>query len=92
MALRINQQGSIFLVEGTINSSTVKQFKNHLEFLMLYKNILTINLDGVDTIDNTGVNTLRALYSKSLTLNKKFSIIGNEYQEICDDFQFNIHV
>ena len=30
MALKIIQQNDAFLIQGTINSSTIKQFKNHL--------------------------------------------------------------
>ena len=89
MSLRIKHQGETFLVEGNINSTTLKQFKNHLEFLLSYTKELTIDLNGVKGIDNDGVNVLKELYFKAITINKKFSIIGNAYQEICDDFHFN---
>lgn len=89
MALKIKQQGNFFLVEGTINSSTVKQFKNHLEFLMLYTKSLTINIDAVNSIDTNGVKALKDLFSTALTYNKKFSIIGHGSKDIYDDFQFN---
>lgn len=89
MALTITQQESIFLVEGTINATTANQFKNHLEFLLLYSKALTINIDGLQAIDINGMNTLRDLHTTALIQNKKFSIVGYGCKEIYDDFQYN---
>ena len=89
MALKIKQQEHLFLVEGTINSSTVKQFKNHLEFLLLYTKSLTINIDGVKAMDSNGVKALKDIFSMALTYNKKFFITGNGCKDIYDDFKFN---
>lgn len=89
MALKIKQHENLFLVEGTINSTTVKQFKNHLEFLLLYSKSLTINIDAVNSIDTNGVKAFKDLLSTALTYNKKFSIIGFGAKDIYDDFQFN---
>jgi anti-anti-sigma regulatory factor len=90
MALTIKQQDKTFLVEGTINVSTVKQFKNHIEFLLLYTKDLTINIDGVKAIDSHGMRILRDLYTTALNYNKKFSITGYGCKDIYNDFQLNI--
>ena len=89
MALTIKENNGIFLVEGTINATTVKQFKNHLEFLLLYANGLTINIDGVKAIDANGMKVLRALNTTALVYNKPFEIVGYGCKAIYDDFQYN---
>ncbi len=86
MALRFRHQGETFLVEGNINSTTVKQFKNHLEFLLLFNKSLTLNMDGVKTIDENGLKVIKELHTASLLCNKKFSIIGKESKGIYADF------
>ncbi|GAA4884870.1 hypothetical protein GCM10023311_04230 [Flaviramulus aquimarinus] len=89
MALTIKENNGIFLVEGTINSTTVKQFKNHLEFLLLYSKALTINIDGVKAIDENGMKTLRALHTSALVYNKTFEVVGYGCKAIYDDFQYH---
>ena len=76
MALRFIHQGKVFLVEGTINTKTIKRFKNHLEFLLLYTTSLTLNMDGVKAIDDNGFKVLKKLYAASRSSNKSFTIIG----------------
>jgi anti-anti-sigma regulatory factor len=90
MALKFRHQGEIFMVEGNINASTRKQFKNHLEFLLLYCKSLTLNMDGVNTIDENGIRILRELYNTSLMYNKSFAIIGEKSKNIHFDFNPNL--
>lgn len=85
MALKIKQHEDLFLVEGTINSSTVKQFKNHLEFLLLYKKTLTINIERVKAIDYHGLNALDDIYAQAINYNKQFSIIGYGAKDLYDE-------
>ncbi len=87
MALRIKQIKDVFMVEGTINSKTVKQFKNHLEFLIIYSKALTINIDAVTAIDKDGMKAIEALHKMALTYKKPFTIIGYGCKEIYDDIQ-----
>lgn len=87
MALTIKQQENIFKVEGHINSTTAKQFKNHLEFLLLYTKSLTINIDNVEEIDKNGMRAFHDLYTTALTYNKKFEIIGYGCKDIYEDIQ-----
>lgn len=89
MALTIKQHDNQFLVEGIINASTVKQFKNHIEFLILYTKQLTINIEGVKTIDSNGVNTLKALVFFASKFNKKFKIVGYGCKDIYEELNYN---
>lgn len=89
MSLTIKENNGTFLVEGSINATTVKQFKNHLDFLLLYTTSLTINIDGVTAIDANGMNALRDLYKTALICSKPFEITGYGCKEIYDDFKYN---
>ena len=85
MSLTIKENNRIFLVQGSINSKTVEQFKNHLEFLLLYKNNLTINIDGVCAIDRMGMKTIKVLRTLALSNNKSFDIVGYGCKAIYED-------
>ncbi|ULC60346.1 STAS domain-containing protein [Flaviramulus sp. BrNp1-15] len=85
MSLSIKQQGKIFLIKGSINETTIKQFKNHLEFLLLFSKSLTINIDGVKLIDRSGMKVLKELNAISLMYKKKFEIIGYGCKDIYDE-------
>ncbi|TWO32716.1 STAS domain-containing protein [Seonamhaeicola sediminis] len=90
MALKIKENNGTFFIEGSINASTVKQFKNHVEFLLLYTKGVTLNIDEVTEIDTNGMHALRDLYTVALIKNKSFYIIGNGCKEIFQDFESNL--
>lgn len=90
MALEIKENNGTFFIEGMINASTVKQFKNHVEFLMLYTKGVTLNIDSVTEIDANGMHALRDLYTIALIENKSFYITGNGCKEIFQDFESNL--
>lgn len=85
MALKIKQHGKIFLIRGKINETTIKHFKNHLEFLLLYTKSLTINIDGVKLINKKGIEVLKHLYDLAKTYKKKFEIIGYGCKDIYEE-------
>ncbi|NNC50449.1 MAG: STAS domain-containing protein [Flaviramulus sp.] len=76
MALTIKDNNGIVIVEGTINATTIKYFKNHLEFLLAYKKNLIINIEKVSSINNNGLKVLADLLDAAEFYNKKLSIIG----------------
>ncbi|MDO5969066.1 STAS domain-containing protein [Flavivirga aquimarina] len=86
MALKITEENGTFLLEGVINATTATNFKNHLESIFNEHETLTIDIENVTKIDVKGMQTIRALYSNALTLNKPFYIIGTGCKEIYDDF------
>lgn len=87
MSLKIKENNTTFFIEGSINVSTATQFKNHVEFLILYKKELTINIDNVTAIDSSGMQVFRDLYKTALAKNKKFVIVGYGCKEIIQDFE-----
>lgn len=90
MALKITEERGMFLVEGSINASTVKKFKNHIEFLILYTKGLTLDINAVKEIDRNGMQALRELYTTAQINNKDFFLVGEGCKEIFQDFESNI--
>lgn len=76
MSLKIKANNNTFLVEGVIDQRTKKQFKNHVEFLMVYTKSLTLNIDRVTAIDHVGVNLIKELFKKAKFYKKDFYITG----------------
>ncbi|PWH82005.1 hypothetical protein DIS18_12115 [Algibacter marinivivus] len=90
MALRIKENNGTFLVEGTINNTTVKQFKNHLEFLLAYSKSLTINIDKVTAIDKNGLKVIEDLFEAAEFYNKAFSVIGYGCKDIYESINMSV--
>lgn len=88
MALKITQQNSVFIIEGTINASTAMHFQNYLESILNAYEALTIDIENVTEIDASGMKAMRALYSNALIYNRPFYIIGTGCKEVHDDFTF----
>ena len=89
MALKIKDTNGTIFVEGNINTTTVKQFKNHLEFLLLYSKEVTVNIDNVLALDKNGIMAIKDLFSTALIYNKPFEIIGYGNKTFQEDFQCN---
>ena len=90
MALTIKENNGKFLVEGTINTATVKQFKNHLEFLLVYTKSLTINIDNVTAIDKNGLKVIKDLFEAAEFYNKPFSVIGYGCKDIYESIDVSV--
>jgi len=88
MALKITEQNSIFVIEGSINSATAKSFQNHLNILINHYSEVTINIDKVNNIDEHGLSILREFHLNALRFKRGFWIIGNGCKEIYDEFKF----
>lgn len=88
MALTIKENNGIFFAEGTLTTSTAKNFQRHLEFILNSYNMLTINIDSINEIDDSGMMALRALYTNALINNRSFYVVGNGCKEIYDDFRY----
>ncbi|MEP1487428.1 MAG: STAS domain-containing protein [Algibacter sp.] len=82
MSLTIKENKGIFLVEGVINTTTIEQFKNHVEFLMVYTKSITLNIDKVTAIDRKGVKLLGELFQTAQFHKKEFSVVGYGCKEI----------
>ncbi len=89
MALKIKEKGGVFFLEGPMNCETAQDFKKHLTFIMKHNEQITVDIEKVNEIDNSGLSVLREFYSNSLNQNRKFYITGYGCKEIYDDFRGN---
>lgn len=87
MSLKIREHNGEFLVEGVINVNTIEQFKNHIEFLMVYTKSLTLNIDNVTAIDREGVNLIKSFFTKAKFYEKDFTVTGYGSKDIYNALQ-----
>ena len=90
MALTIKENKGVFLVEGEVNITTVKQFKNQLEFLLACTKSLTINIDKVTAINKSGFKVIEDLFHAAEFFNKEFSVIGYGCKDIYESIGFSV--
>lgn len=76
MPLKIKEINGVFLLEGIINSTTLKKFKAHLEFLITYTKSVTINIENVSAIDKNGLQAIQELFKVAQAKKKSFTVIG----------------
>ncbi|MEP3837631.1 MAG: STAS domain-containing protein [Algibacter sp.] len=76
MPLIIKESKGVFLLEGIINSTTLKKFKEHLEFLLTYTKSVTINIEKVSAIDKNGLKVIHELFQVAKASKKSFAVIG----------------
>lgn len=88
MALKIKQVKDTFLLRGRINTTTVKQLKKHLEFLICYTSNLTLDVEHVKEIDAAGMKALRELYAYAIAKRKRLCFVGYGCKELHDDIAY----
>ncbi|MBT8288295.1 MAG: STAS domain-containing protein [Flavobacteriaceae bacterium] len=85
MALHITEQNNIFLLQGKITSNTADDLTAYFKELRLSRGRITIDIEGVDEIDVSGLNALKHIYESGQLLNQ-VSITGTGcksiYQEL----------
>lgn len=90
MSIKIKQQDNVFMVKGSINVDTLKKFKNHIEFLLLYTKGVAINMDYVTSIDANGLKAIYELQKTALRYKKTFIILGAGSNEIYNEIKIDI--
>ncbi|AEH01192.1 hypothetical protein [Lacinutrix sp. 5H-3-7-4] len=88
MALTITQQDNTIFLEGTLNNSTIKNFKTHFGFVLNAHAGVTLNIEKVTEIDNSSMITLKEIYRNAVLNNNLFFVAGPRSEEIYEDFQF----
>lgn len=82
MSLQITQSNGIYYLNGSINPTTAKGLQSHLEVLIYPNKTVTINIDNVTEIDESGVAVLKSLHTHFLHKNGTFLISGKGAKEI----------
>ncbi len=89
MLLEISNCDNCYNLKGSLTE------KNLHTFTLAFKNIfskishLTINIEGLNSIDREGVNVITRLHNKALTSKKKLTIIGLGNKELYEHFKSN---
>ncbi len=72
MGLRFIQIDEVLYVEGTLDAKSIKNFRNQLDYLMHYCKSLVLNIDGLEFVDQIGIEALQDAYGLSIPPNKIF--------------------
>ena len=86
MALQITENNGILFLKGDLNTSTSSLIVSYFENMFKSKQKITLNIDYVNSIDRTGVNTITNLLSKTVNNGDYFSVIGNGSKDLYDEF------
>ncbi|MEY8850070.1 STAS domain-containing protein [Psychroserpens sp. XS_ASV72] len=87
MALQIIENNNTFELHGTLNTATSKSFLNHVKLLMAHTKEMTLSIDHLSFIDESGVGALKHLLTEAFRQHLKFSIIGYGCKDIYDEFK-----
>ncbi|MBJ2175414.1 STAS domain-containing protein [Aureibaculum sp. A20] len=87
MDIKISKTDNIFNVEGQINWSTANYFKTHFTITLNSSRELTIDINKVSEIDDSGMLALKSIYANALKWNKPFSIVGTSSNDLYKEFR-----
>ncbi len=86
MSLFIDEHNDIFLLQGKINSNTADDLTNYFsEMRRKERGRITINIDGIDEIDGTGLDALRKMFLSGSN-SHNISITGVGCKDIYREF------
>jgi len=90
MSLKITKNEKIFEVEGPINGSTASFFKTHFVITLNSLSELTIDVDNVTEIDQSGMKAFRSIFDMALLWNKPLVLVGERRKEIYAGLEHNL--
>lgn len=86
MGLQIIAKKECYQVMGALNKSNVDTFTTYFKEVVSTAKEVTINIEGLDSIDRIGVNALVKLYAQSLEKQAKFFVVGLGSKDLHDHF------
>lgn len=86
MSLKISESNGIFFLNGKLNTSTLKSFTTYIEYNLVQKKNVIVNIDNVIEIDRESLATMKKFTEIAVLEEKIFSIVGYGCKEIYDDF------
>ncbi|EGV44544.2 STAS domain-containing protein [Bizionia argentinensis JUB59] len=87
MSLIISSSKNFFDIKGTLDRNSVSMFQKEFENVFEKLQSVTINIEGLKSIDKLGVTALAKLHNEALLKKTKLSIIGFGCKELYDDFK-----
>lgn len=87
MNLEITSHNNKFKIKGVLNRQNVNLFSTEFRNIFEKFNSLTINIEGLTSIDRYGVNALAQLHNESITKQKNLWIIGLGCDDLYEHFK-----
>lgn len=87
MDLRITSCNNFFKLKGILNKNNVDVFQSEFQNAFDRFDSLTISVEGLESVDRSGVNALADLHYLSLKNKKQLSIVGLGCKELYDHFK-----
>lgn len=88
MTLTITKNEQLFEVTGQINATTASYFKCHFVIALNSLSGLSIDINKVIEIDDTGMQAIKTIYTKAEQWKKPFKIIGFGSKDIYNELRF----
>ncbi|TBN05317.1 hypothetical protein EYD45_03305 [Hyunsoonleella flava] len=87
MDLKIISCNNFFKLKGELNEKNVALFKTEFQEALENFNMLTISVEELKKVDNTGVNAFLELQSQSVKNDIQLSIVGNGCEALFHSFK-----
>ena len=82
MLLKIENHNNRYFIKGDLNYNTLQEFEK--TFLSVFKDYdeITIDIDGLKSIDRHGVNAIARLHNEAVLSGKLLTIIGHSGSQL----------
>ncbi len=87
MDLKITNYNNFFKIKGILNKQSIHIFQSEFQNIFEKVSMLTISIEGLESIDSHGVSALAKLHNESITKDKSLSIIGLGCKDLYDHFK-----
>ncbi len=87
MNIEITSYNNQFKIKGVLNRQNVNVFNSEFKNIFDKFNALTLNIEGLTSIDRYGVNALAQLHNESITKRKSLAIIGMGCDDLYEHFK-----
>lgn len=84
MVLEISNCDNCYKIKGHLTKENINVFQHTFKNIFSKADELTINIEGLDSIDRDGVSAITKLHNKAISNNKKLTIIGLGCKELLD--------
>ncbi len=82
MVLEISNCDNCYIVKGNLTQKTLQTFQHTFKNIFDKIEHLTINIEGLDSIDRDGVSAITKLHNTAISKSKKLTIIGLGCKEL----------
>lgn len=84
MVLEISNCDNCYNIKGNLTKKNLSTFSHTFKNIFDKIEHLTINIEGLDSIDREGVSAITKLHNVAISKNKKLTIVGLGCKELLD--------